>query len=182
MADLIASAGRPFRVLNLFGYTGLASLVAVRAGASVTHVDASRKSLAWARENQSLSGLSDYPIRWIEDDALKFVQREGRREARYDGILLDPPKFGRGPKGEVWEFFKLIPELLESCRAILTPQPLFVIITAYAIRASALTLHYSLEEMIAAHPGEIDTGELALREQSADRLLSTAIYSRWRAV
>ncbi len=181
MAGLIDSAGRPVRVLNLFGYTGMASLVAARAGASVTHVDASRKSLAWARENQSHSGLSDSPIRWIEDDALKFVQREGRRESRYDGILLDPPKFGRGPKGEVWEFFKLISELLESCRAILTPQPLFVIITAYAIRASALTLHYSLTEMMAGIPGNIETGELVLQEQSAGRLLSTAITSRWQA-
>ncbi len=104
-------------MLNLFGYTGLASLAAAAAGAHVTHVDASRKSVNWARENQSLSGLDDRPIRWIVDDALKFVEREGRRGAHYDGIILDPPKFGRGPKGEVWEAFKSLPRLLQACRA-----------------------------------------------------------------
>lgn len=181
MADLTRRSGHPLRVLNLFGYTGLASLAAARAGAQVTHVDASKKSVTWARENQSLSDLEHHPIRWIVDDALKFVQRESRRDSRYDGIILDPPKFGRGPKGEVWEFFKLISELLNGCRAILSPKPSFVVITAYAIRASALTLHYSLQEMMANYAGKIDTGELALLEQSAGRLLSTAIYSRWQA-
>ncbi len=97
-------------VLNLFGYTGLATLAAAAAGAKVTHVDASKKSVTWARENQELSRLNEKPIRWIVDDALKFVEREGRRGAKYDGILLDPPKFGRGPKGEVWEIYKSLPE------------------------------------------------------------------------
>ena len=104
-------------MLNLFGYTGLASLAAAQAGARVTHLDASRKVVTWARENQSLCGLEDKPVRWIIDDALKFIQREARRQAGYDGIILDPPKFGRGPKGEVWEFYKLLPELLVSMRA-----------------------------------------------------------------
>ena len=122
-----SSGGRsaePVAVLNLFGYTGLATLAAAAAGARVTHVDASRKSVNWARENQSLSGLDDRPIRWIMDDALKFVEREGRRGTRYDGIILDPPKFGRGPKGEVWEAYKSLPRLLQACRGILSEQAL----------------------------------------------------------
>jgi len=171
----------PMRVLNLFGYTGLATLAAAQAGAQVAHVDASKKSMLLARENQALSGLSDRPIRWLVDDAFKFVRREVRRGSQYEGIVLDPPKFGRGPQGQVWELFESLPELLENCRALLSPQPLFVILTAYAIRASALSAYYALQEMTAGMPGEIETGELALVERSAGRLLSTAIYARWGA-
>jgi 23S rRNA (cytosine1962-C5)-methyltransferase len=171
----------PVRVLNLFGYTGLATLAAAQAGAQVAHVDASKKSMLLARENQSLSGLNDRPIRWLVDDAFKFVRREVRRGSQYEGIVLDPPKFGRGPQGQVWELFESLPELLENCRALLSPQPLFVILTAYAIRASALTAHYAMQEMTAELPGEIETGELALVERSAGRLLSTAIFARWGA-
>jgi 23S rRNA (cytosine1962-C5)-methyltransferase len=171
----------PVRVLNLFGYTGLATLAAAQAGAQVVHVDASKKSMLLARENQALCGLSDRPIRWLVDDAFKFVRREVRRGSQYEGIVLDPPKFGRGPQGQVWELFESLPELLENCRALLSPQPLFVILTAYAIRASALSAYYALQEMTAGMPGEIETGELALVERSAGRLLSTAIYARWSA-
>jgi 23S rRNA (cytosine1962-C5)-methyltransferase len=124
------AAQRPLQVLNLFGYTGIASLAAARAGANVTHVDASKKMVSCVRENQALSGLEDRPIRLIVDDALKFVQREGRRSSRYEGLILDPPKFGRGPKGEVWEFYKLLPELLAACRAILSPKPVFIVLTS----------------------------------------------------
>src|SRR5512138_2706497 len=109
LSELIAGAKREINVLNLFGYTGLASLAAAAVGAKVTHVDASKKSVNWARDNQALSILDDKPIRWIVDDAVKFVQREARRGAKYDGIILDPPKFGRGPKGEVWEVYKSLP-------------------------------------------------------------------------
>jgi 23S rRNA (cytosine1962-C5)-methyltransferase len=179
IAAQASSKEKPVRVLNLFGYTGLASLAAAQAGAMVTHVDASKKSIAWARENQELSGLSTKPIRWIIDDALKFVQREARRNALYDGLIMDPPKFGRGPKGEVWEIFELLPELLENCRGILSPDPRFLVITAYAIRASALSLYYAVEEMMSAFQGDLETGELVLREKSKQRLLSTAIYVRW---
>lgn len=179
MAELIQAAGRPVRVLNLFGYTGLATLAAAAAGAHVTHVDASKKSVAWARENQAASGLGDRPVRWIVDDALKFVQREARREGRYDGILLDPPKFGRGPKGEVWECFEMLPTLLETCRAVLSPRPLFVILTAYAIRASALSIYHALDELLAGMKGQTTTGELVTLEKSAGRVLSNAIYARW---
>jgi 23S rRNA (cytosine1962-C5)-methyltransferase len=171
----------PVRVLNLFGYTGLATLAAAQAGAQATHVDASKKSLMLARENQALSGLSDRPIRWLVDDAFKLVRREVRRGSQYEGIVLDPPKFGRGPQGQVWELFESLPELLENCRALLSSQPLFVILTAYAIRASALTAYYAMQEMTAGLAGEIETGELALVERSAGRLLSTAIFARWGA-
>lgn len=181
MAERIQGAGRPVRVLNLFGYTGLATLAAASAGASVTHVDASKKVVAWARENQALSGLSDRPVRWIVDDALKFVQREVRRGARYDGLLIDPPKFGRGPKGEIWKIYDSLPELLSACSQVLSPEPLFVILTVYAIRASALSLHYTLQEAIGAYGGSLTSGEMGLVERSARRVLSTAIFVRWAA-
>ncbi len=166
-------------ILNLFGYTGLATLAAAAAGAQVTHVDASRKSVSWARENQELSGLADKPIRWIVEDALKYVQREAKRGVKYDGLMLDPPKFGRGPKGEVWEVYKSLPDLLESCRACLSDTPLFVIVTTYAVRASAIHLAQILDEMMKKYKGKIDCGELVTREKSANRLLSQAVYARW---
>lgn len=177
--DQIRKAIKPPNVLTLFGYTGLASLAAAQAGAQVTHVDASKKALRWARHNQNLSGLNDRPIRWLLDDAMKFVQREARRGVKYDGMILDPPKFGRGPKGEVWEFFELFPKLLKSCVAILGPTPLFFVITAYAIRASALALQYALQEIMAAYQGNVSSGELVLGETSAGRMISAAIFSRW---
>jgi 23S rRNA (cytosine1962-C5)-methyltransferase len=181
MSEQIQGARRPTNVLNLFGYTGLATLAATAAGATVTHVDASKKSVGWARENQNLSDLANHPIRWIIDDALKFVQREARRGAQYDGILLDPPKFGRGPKGEVWECFEMLPTLLAACRQIFGPQPLFVLLTAYAIRASALSIYYALAEMTRGLKGEVTAGELVAVEKSAGRVLSHAIYARWNA-
>ncbi|MEW6178454.1 MAG: class I SAM-dependent methyltransferase [Chloroflexota bacterium] len=179
ISEQVSTAGRPVRVLNLFGYTGLATLAAASAGAQVTHVDASRKAIQWARENQTLCGLESAPIRWILDDAIKFVQRESRRGSKYDGLILDPPKFGRGPKGEVWEFFRLLPDLLEACKQVLSERPVFVILTAYAVKASALTLHYALREMIGRPEGEWTCGEVALQEKSAGRLLSMAIFARW---
>ena len=177
--ELIHKAKRPIKVLNLFGYTGLATLAAAAAGAKVTHVDASKKSVAWARENQALSGLTEKPVRWIVDDALKFVQREARRGNRYDGILLDPPKFGRGPKGEVWEIYKSLPKLLEACRQVLSDRPLFVITTVYAVQASAIHVGQTLEELMRDFGGTVESGELVTREQSAGRLLSQAVYARW---
>lgn len=166
-------------VLNLFGYTGLATLAAAAAGAKVTHVDASRKAITWARENQTLSGLEGRPIRWIVEDALKFVQREARRGVKYDGILLDPPKFGRGPKGEVWEVYKSLPELLSACRAVLSDRPLFAVLTVYAVKASALHLYYALDEMMRGFGGKLECGELVTQEKSGERLLSSAVYARW---
>jgi len=178
---LIHSAPRSIQVLNLFGYTGLATLAAAQAGAAVTHVDASRRAIREARDNQALSGLDDRPIRWIVDDALKFVKREGRRGRAYDGLILDPPMFGRGPGGEVWEFFEYLPMLLKACGGVLSDQPLFVSLTAYGIRASALCLHYALEGLMHGHSGRQETGELALIEESAGRVISPAIHSTWIA-
>ncbi len=181
MSQLVSKAGRQPRVLNLFGYTGLASLAAAQAGALVTHVDASKKSVGWARENQTLSGLDDRSIRWIVDDAQKFVQREGRRGAKYDGIILDPPKFGRGPKGEIWEVYKSLPALLQDCRAVLSDRPLFLAVTVYAVKASALHVGQALEELMRPFNGKTDAGELVTREKSRGRYLSQAVYARWES-
>lgn len=179
MAESIQKAGTKPNVLNLFGYTGLASLAAAAAGASVTHVDASKKSVGWARENQELSGLGDKPIRWVVEDALKYVQREAKRGVKYDGIILDPPKFGRGPKGEVWEIYKSLPNLLDECRKCLSDHPLFVIATVYAVRASAIHIAQAVDEMMKKFKGTLESGELVTREKSANRLLSQAVYARW---
>ncbi len=178
-SGLIAQSKSELNVLNLFGYTGLATLAAAAASAKVTHVDASKKSVHWARENQVVSNLAEKPIRWIVDDALKFVLREARRGTKYDGIILDPPKFGRGPKGEVWEVYKSLPSLLEACRECLSDHPLFVVTTMYAVRASAVHVAQAMEDMMDEFGGKIEMGELVTREQSAGRLLSQAVYARW---
>jgi 23S rRNA (cytosine1962-C5)-methyltransferase len=180
MAGLAKQADRPVSILNLFGYTGLASLAVAAAGAKVTHVDASKKSVMWARENQELSGLGEKPIRWIVDDALKFVEREARRGTKYDGIVLDPPKFGRGPKGEVWEIYKSLPDLFSACRAVLSDYPLFLVTTVYAVKASAIHVGQALDEIMSGFKGEVERGELVTRERSAGRLLSQAVFARWR--
>ena len=174
----IDHAGRPMRVLNLFGYTGGATLAAAKAGAEVVHIDASKRAVTWARKNADHSGLGRAPIRWIVDDALKFVEREARRESRYQGIILDPPKFGRGPKGEVWEFYKLLPELLHACGAILAKDAQFLALTAYAVKASPITLKQAVEEIV-PRGGAIEVGEIALQENDSPRLLSTAFFARW---
>ena len=181
MAALIRGAGRPVKVLNLFGYTGVASLVAARAGAEVTHVDASKKAIGWARENQEVARLTDRPIRWICEDAQKFAEREERRGSRYDIVLLDPPAYGRGPKGEVWQLFENLPEMVDICRAILTPKPLAVVLTAYSIRASFFAIHALMRDCFAGAGGMVESGELVIREKSAGRALSTSLFSRWVA-
>ncbi|WP_205602457.1 class I SAM-dependent methyltransferase [Chelativorans alearense] len=181
MAGLIEDARRPVKVLNLFGYTGLASLVAARAGAQVTHVDASKKAIGWARENQEMAGLSDRPIRWICEDAVKFAEREVRRGNAYDIVLLDPPAYGRGPKGEVWQLFEHLPGLVETCRAILSQKPLAVVLTAYSIRASFFAIHTLMRDSFAGMGGRVESGELVIREKSAGRALSTSLFSRWVA-
>ncbi|WP_108662525.1 class I SAM-dependent methyltransferase [Acuticoccus kandeliae] len=174
----VEGAERP-QILNLFGYTGAASLILAAAGAEVTHVDASKKAIAWARENQTASGLDDHAIRWICDDASKFVAREVRRGRRYQGILLDPPKFGRGPKNEVWNLFEDLPPILSDIAELVADDALFVILTAYAIRASALSFGRLLEESLAGKGGTVTAGELALEEASG-RLLPTSMFATWR--
>jgi 23S rRNA (cytosine1962-C5)-methyltransferase len=169
------------RVLNLFGYTGVASLVCASAGAAVTHVDASKKAIAWARENAELSGLADRPIRWICEDARRYVQRETRRDSLYDGVILDPPKYGRGPTGEVWRLFEDLPELLRQCVSLLSPDASFLILNAYAERVSGLSLASLLAEAMAGRGGRIDWGELALMEETADRGVGLSFFARWSA-
>ena len=166
--------------LNLFGYTGVGSLALSDCG-PVTHVDASKKSVAQARENAALSAMTDRPIRWIVDDAAKFAAREVRRGRRYDGIILDPPKFGRGPEGEVWRLEEHLAPLIADCRQLLDADSRFLFLTVYAVRMSALALAGLLEEAFADLPGTIEFGDLAVRESAADgRLLPTAIFARWR--
>ncbi len=168
-------------ILNLFGYTGLATLACAAAGAKVTHVDASRKSVSWAHANLNQSGLEDKPVRWVVDDALKYVDREARRGVKYDGILLDPPKFGRGPKGEVWEIYKSLPRLLQACRAVLSDHPLFVVLTIYSVKLPAVHAYSALSEMMDGYGGNLECGELVTEEKSASRLLSQAVYARWKS-
>ncbi|MEM6900792.1 MAG: class I SAM-dependent methyltransferase [Pseudomonadota bacterium] len=177
--DKIRSAGRPLKVLNLFGYTGMMSLACAAAGAEVVHLDASPKSNAYGKANQALSGLENRTIRWIADDAMKFVAREQRRGNTYDGIILDPPKFGRGPKNETWRFEEGLPALLDSVRALLSPRPEFVILTAYAVRLSYLALAQSLADRLKGLGGAMEVGEMALPQKDSNRLLPTAIYARW---
>lgn len=175
----ILRSNRRLKVLNLFAYTGLASLIAAKAGAEVTHIDASKKAIGWARENQAAAGLNELPIRWICEDATRFVEREARRGNRYDGIILDPPKFGRGPKGEVWDLFGSLPPMLHACRGLLADDASFLILTAYSIRASFLSIHELAAECLAGLGGTLESGELVLREEGGGRGLSTSLFSRW---
>ena len=167
-------------VLNMFGYTGVGSLASAHAGASVTHVDASKKAVASAQANQQLSGMAAAPIRWLTDDALKFMRREVRRARRYDGVILDPPKYGRGPDGEVWELYRDLPELVGCARALLDADSRFLVLTVYAIRLSAVALAELLRAHFADLGGVISAGEMTIRE-GGGRLLPTAIFVRWDA-
>lgn len=164
--------------LNLFGYTGVGTLALSRFG-RVTHVDASKKSVAQARDNAALSGLSGAQIRWLVDDAAKFAAREVRRDRRYDGIILDPPKFGRGPGGEVWRLEEGLPGLIADCRRLLDARSRFLFLTVYAVRMSSLALAGLVGEALADLPGTVEHGDLAVREEDAGRLLPTAIFARW---
>lgn len=174
---------RPLKILNLFGYTGLASLLPATEGAQVTHVDASKKAIGYARENQAMSGLDDLPIRWICEDASKFVAREVRRGNTYDGIILDPPKYGRGPKGEVWDLYTSLPGMLRDLQQLLAGDALFMILTAYAIRSSFVAIHELMAETLQQQGGLLESGELVIREESdaagGGRALSTSLFSRW---
>lgn len=170
------------RILNLFGYTGVASLVAAGAGAQVTHVDASKKAIGYARENAALSDLEDRPIRWICEDARKYVQREVRRGSRYEGIILDPPKYGRGPDGQVWRLFEDLPELARLCASLLSENASFLLLNAYAARVSGPALAGLLHEACAERGGRIDWGELALVEDQAEgREIGLSFFARWSA-
>ena len=168
------------KVLNLFGYTGVASLVCAAAGAEVTHVDASKKSVGYARENAELSGIGN--VRWIVEDARKFVQREVRRGNRYDGIILDPPKYGRGTDGEVWRLFEDTPELVSLCADLLSDDAAFLLINAYAARISGMALAHLLADRLKDRGGVIDWGELGLPEDSSRGAeIGLSFFGRWSA-
>ena len=184
LTALVQAAPAPPAVLCLFGYTGLATLAAAAAGARVTHVDASRKAVKWARENQSLSQLSERPIRWIVDDAQSFVAREVRRGRTYDGLILDPPRFGRGPRGEIWKLEESLPILLRQCRNLLGAAPLFVLLNTYTTvltrgqsAKEATQLYSFLKEMLGNYPATITAGELMLAD-SAGRRISNSVFAR----
>lgn len=165
--------------LNLFGYTGVGTLALASRGVRVVHVDASRKSVDAGRANARLSGLDDRPVRWIVDDAAKFVAREVRRGRRYDGILLDPPKFGRGPAGEVWKLDEALAPLIADCRRLVDARSRFVFLTVYAVRLSALALGALFDQHFAGLGGRVEVGELAVSEEARGLLLPTAIWARW---
>jgi 23S rRNA (cytosine1962-C5)-methyltransferase len=184
LTGLIESATTPPKILSLFGHTGLATLSAAAAGAHLTHVDASRQAVKWARENQSLSQFTDRPIRWIVDDAQAFVAREIRRGRTYDAMILDPPRFGRGPKGELWKVEESLPKLLRECRKLLSPAPLFVLLNTYTTvltrgqtKTEAAQLHSFLKEMLRDYPATSTCGELVLND-SANRQISSSVFAR----
>ena len=184
ITEVTSRAARPVKVLGLFGHTGLATLAAASAGAEVTHVDASRPAVAWARENQSLSGMSECPIRWIVDDAQAFLRREARRGKRYDAIVIDPPKFGRGPQGEVWKLEKSLPELLAACGKVLSASPAFLVLNVYTTVVTqarsgreAERLGSWLKEMLGGFRASITAGDLGL-EDTAGRRISASAFAR----
>lgn len=178
LAGAKGGEGKP-RVLNLFAYTGAASLIAARAGAEVTHVDASRKAITWARENQAASRMEQAPIRWMLEDARKFVAREVRRKRTYTVILVDPPKFGRGPNNETWDIFEHLPEMMRACAELLDGGRSALVLTAYAIRASSLMLDQLTREVLAGRGGHFESGELAIREHEGTRAVPTSLFTRW---
>ena len=179
MCDVLHKAATP-NVLNIFGYTGGATLAAAQAGASVTHVDASKTAVAWARENAKLSGLEEKPIRWITEDAITFLKREIKRGVRYDAVVMDPPAFGHGPDGEVWKFEENFLELLKLVQEVLSDKPLFVLVNGYAAGYSPLAFAYNLEPFVKKYGGSIEYGDLSIAESNSDRVLPCGIFARWK--
>jgi 23S rRNA (cytosine1962-C5)-methyltransferase len=167
------------KILNLFAYTGASTLAAAAAGAHVTHVDGSKVAITWANENQEASGLKEAPIRWILDDAMKFVKREVRRGNKYDAIIMDPPAFGRGPQGQIWKVEDALTELLSSCRELLSDQALFVFMTMYSIEASSLSIKNLLGDMTKGLGGTLGNGELVLRPKRGGKSLPVSIFAFW---
>ncbi|MEO5641236.1 MAG: class I SAM-dependent methyltransferase [Sphingomicrobium sp.] len=177
--DFMRARSNDAEVLNLFGYTGVGTLLLSEAGARMVHVDASKKSVEGGRANTALSGMTDRPIRWIVDDAAKFTAREVRRGRRYDGILLDPPKFGRGPEGEMWRLEEHLAPLVADCVRLLDADSRFLVLTVYAVRMSALAIGEMLRQLTAELGGKVEVGEMAVREEARALLLPTAIFARW---
>ncbi len=178
MRGRIAGMDSP-ECMNLFGYTGVGSLALAAAGAKVTHVDASKKSVMEGKANAELSGMTDKPIRWMIDDAMKFTAREVRRGRRYDGIILDPPKWGRGPNGEVWKLEEGLPSLIDDVAKLLDADSRFLFLTVYAVRMSALAIGELVRQAMADKGGTVEAGELTVREEARGLELPTAIFARW---
>jgi 23S rRNA (cytosine1962-C5)-methyltransferase len=172
------------RILNLFAYSGIASLHAANAGAEITHIDASKKAIQLAFDNRALSKLENAPIRFITEDALQFIQRELRRGKSYDGIILDPPKYGRGPKGEIWQLHENLPSLLSNCQQLMSNSPLFLVATIYAVRLSIISIHAAIADSFSDMGGKLTSGEIALIEDDTvsskpPRAIGQALYARW---
>ncbi len=174
-------AKQPFNILNLFAYTGAATIAAARAGAHVTHLDSVKSAITWAHENARLNHVTEKQIRWIEDDAMKFVSREAKRGNTYDGIILDPPRFGRGSKGEVWKLIDDLPRLLEACASILSPRARFLLVNTYTADISAVALGQLVSSIMKSRDGIVTYGELALKESGSNRLLPSGIFARWES-
>lgn len=179
LSNVIGS--KPIKILNLFAYTGGGTLASALAGASVTHVDSVKSVIGWAKENARLSHVPERSIRWIEEDTYKFVLREQRRGSSYDGIILDPPRFGRGTKGEVWKLEIDLPRLLSTCKSILSNSPKFFLINAYTADISSVVLGNMVEDLLGSFGGSIQYGELAIKEKSRGRLLPSGIFARWQS-
>ena len=178
-SEKITNAGRPIKVLNLFAYTGGATLAAAAAGANVTHVDASKGMVAWAKENAVSSGLKDAPIRWLVDDCVKFVEREIRRGNKYDAIIMDPPSYGRGPKGEIWKIEDMIHPLIQLCTQILSDDPLFFLINSYTTGLAPAVLTYMLGTELKSFNGTVDSQEIGLPVSSNGLVLPCGASGRW---
>lgn len=179
-SELIRNAGRPIKVLNLFAYTGGATLSAAKAGANVTHVDASKGMVAWAKENAAASGLKDAPIRWLVDDCVKFVEREIRRGNQYDAIIMDPPSYGRGPKGEIWKIEESIYPFIELTTQILTDKPLFYLVNSYTTGLQPAVLTYMIQTaLVPRFGGAVESSEIGLPVSSNGLVLPCGASGRW---
>jgi 23S rRNA (cytosine1962-C5)-methyltransferase len=179
-SEKIQNAGRPIKVLNLFAYTGGATLAAAAAGASVTHVDASKGMVGWAKENAAASGLKDAPIRWLVDDCVKFVEREIRRGSQYDAIIMDPPSYGRGPKGEIWKIEEKIHPFIRLCTQILSPEPLFFLINSYTTGLQPAVLSYMIQtELVPKYGGQTEAQEIGLPVSENGLILPCGASGRW---
>lgn len=181
-SELIKKAGRPVKVLNLFAYTGGATIAAAAAGASVTHVDASKGMVTWAKENAASSGLADAPIRWIVDDCVKFVEREIRRGNHYDAIIMDPPSYGRGPKGEIWKIEESIHPLVKLCAQLLVEKPLFFLINSYTTGLQPAVLSYLIGTELKRFPGKVIADEIGLPVSSNGLTLPCGASGRFEGI
>lgn len=180
-SDLIRRADRPVRVLNLFAYTGGATLAAAEAGAHVTHVDASKGMVHWARENAECSGLSDRPVRWLVDDCTKFVEREIRRNRQYEAVIMDPPSYGRGPKGEIWKIEDCIFDLISLAAKLLSDQPLFFLVNSYTTGLAPAVLTYMIRTALKGRGGRVESSEIGLPVRSTGLVLPCGASGRWSA-